>query len=125
MQLKEIKKIRKEYLAIILITIIIGTVLLLSNKAIVRAWHEMNVDQECVDDINIAIQYPGEINVRFVDDVNEEEATHLVNSLGLSLSFDSLSTIYVPEGKEKIWFCILNNLDILESVGFSGPAKLT
>lgn len=113
----DIRKVRKEYI-ILLVSIIIIFLVVLFSRDIIRTWHEMNVDMDCVEEKKEAFPpsyIHGYIVVVFKDNVTEKEAMELINRYALSMNgFSYINTVYVTEGSEYKWLCVLEKSELVE-----------
>lgn len=114
----KIESVRKEYV-IVAVVVIICISIIFSYKNIQRAFYEANADPRCVEDKSKQFSpntLRGQLTVVFKEAVKEQEARRLIDSYGLIMgSFGKRSRVYVSEGYEHIWMCILESSDIVEA----------
>jgi len=91
--------------------------------------NKTNDTQECIrNEIEKAPEEyaPGDIIVGFKEDVKEDEAKSLLNSLNLTFEFNSplsAAIVKVPKGYEIEWICKIKNYDIVRYAELNGIYK--
>ena len=126
MRIKRINNVRKEYLIVIVLALILVSVVIF-NKAIIRTWYELTVDMECVEEktrIEGHNYFHGYVLVTFNEDISEDEAKNLINQYGLTLDFNTISRVYVEYGSEIKWLCILERSELIKNVALDHEMQL-